>query len=65
MTHSEYMQFFERWLNYQFARVEDEMLNNEVLREVARIVADADDLVYWANRDCWSMYDIAKQKVTA
>lgn len=63
MTHSEYMQFFERWLNYQFARVEDEMLNNEVLREVARIVAD--DLVYWANRDCWSMYDIAKQKVTA
>ena len=65
MTHSEYMQFFERWLNYQFARIEDEMLNNEVLREVARIVADADDLAYWANRDCWSMYDLAKQKVTA
>lgn len=63
MTHSEYMQFFERWLNYQFARAEDEMLNNKVLREVARIVADADDLVYWANRDCWSMYDLAKQKV--
>jgi hypothetical protein len=63
MTHSEYIQFFERWLNYQFARAEDEMLNNKVLREVARIVADADDLVYWAKRDCWSMYDLAKQKV--
>ena len=64
MTHSEYMQFFERWLRYQFARVEDEMLNSKVLREVARIVADADELSHWASRDCWSMYDLAKQKVT-
>lgn len=65
MTHSEYMQFFERWLRYQFARDEDEASNLCVLQQVARIVADADDLVYWASRDCWSMYDLAKQKVTA
>ncbi len=63
MTLSEYMQFFDKWLNYQFSRAEDEMVNDKVLREVARIVSDADDLAHWANRDCWSMYDLAKQNI--
>lgn len=64
MTHSEYMQFFEKWLNYQFSRVEDEWDNFYILKEVARIVSDVDDLAHWAKRDCWSMYDFAKQNIT-
>lgn len=65
MTHSEYMQFFERWLHYQFPRAEDKWDNFYILKQVARIVSDADELAHWVNRDCWSMYDLAKQKVTA
>ena len=59
-THAEYMRFFKNWLFYQFDRPDDEILNARVLSEAARIVADADDLAHWANRDCWSMYDLAK-----
>lgn len=61
MTHDEYMTFFERWLNYQFPRVEDERLNYDILRKVAKIVSNEDDLNHWANRDNWSMYDFAKK----
>ena len=61
MNHSEYMAFFEKWLNYQFSRVEDEINNSEILKNVAQIVADNDDLQHWSNRDNWSMYDHAKQ----
>jgi hypothetical protein len=55
------MTFFERWLNYQFPRVEDEGLNYDILRKVAKIVSNEDDLNHWANRDNWSMYDFAKK----
>ena len=63
MTLKEYMSFFERWLQYQFPREDDDWLNFYVLRKVAQIVEDPDDLAYWANRDCWSMYDLAKQNL--
>lgn len=62
-TLQDYMSFFERWLQYQFPRAEDDWSNYYVLREVARIVADPDNLAHWANRDCWSMYDLAKQNL--
>ncbi len=61
MNHSEYMAFFEKWLNYQFSRVDDEINNSEILKNVAQIVADNDELQHWSNRDNWSMYDHAKQ----
>lgn len=61
MNHSEYMAFFEKWLNYQFSRVEDEINNRKILRLVAQIVADDDDLRHWSIRDNWSMYDYANQ----
>lgn len=61
MTHDEYMTFFERWLQYQFPRVEDEWDNFYILKSVANIVKDADELKHWSNRDNWSMYDYAKQ----
>jgi hypothetical protein len=64
-TLSEYMQFFEHWLHYQFPRIEDEWNNFYILKEVAKIVSDADELAHWSNRDCWSMYDLAKTKITA
>ena len=62
-TLQDYTSFFEKWLQYQFPRAEDDWSNYCVLREVARIVSDPDDLAHWANRDCWSMYDLAKQNL--
>jgi hypothetical protein len=64
-THDDYMIFFERWLHYQFPRVEDDWNNYSILRIVAKIVSDDDELQHWANRDNWSMYDLAKKEVTA
>ena len=61
MTHSEYMAFFEKWLNYQFSRIEDEINNKKILKTVAQIVAEDSDLQYWSNRDNWSTYDHANQ----
>lgn len=60
MTFGEYMAFFDKWLNYQFPRDEDAAFNGEILQVVGELVSDADDLVYWSNRDCWSMYNYAK-----
>lgn len=65
MTHNEYMAFFERWLQYQFPRVEDDWNNFYILKAVAPIVKDADELEHWSNRDCWSMYDHAKEHMGA
>ena len=62
ITHNEYMTFFERWLQYQFPRIDDEWDNFYILKTVAVIVADDDELQHCANRDNWSMYDHAKQK---
>jgi hypothetical protein len=56
MTFGGYMAFFDKWLNYQFPREEDAALNGRILQIVGEIVSDADDLAYWSNRDCWSMY---------
>ena len=63
-AYSEYMEFFEKWLFYQFPRVEDDFDNLDILRTVAKIVSDPDELAHWANRDCWSMYDLAKKEIT-
>lgn len=63
MSHSEYMSFFERWLQYQFPRVEDDWNNFYILKEVSKITLDDDDLKHWSNRDCWSMYDLAKSSL--
>jgi hypothetical protein len=65
ITHDEYMEFFEKWLFYQFPRKEDDFSNLAILRTVAKIVSDADELSHWAARDCWSMYDFAKKGATA
>lgn len=61
MTHREYMAFFERWLFYQFPRDEDNWTNINLLRVVAKIVQDPEDLLHWAARDCWSMYHLAME----
>jgi hypothetical protein len=63
-THDAYMTFFEKWLRYQFPRAEDDWNNYSILRVVAKIVSDDDELQHWANRDNWSMYDMAKKEVT-
>ena len=61
MTHSEYMQFFDKWLNYQYPRQEDKFNNLALLMTVAQIVDDEDELAHWQNRDCWSMFHHAKE----
>ena len=61
MTHDEYMTFFERWLFYQFPRDEDNLSNLDLLRVVAKIVQDPEDLLHWAARDFWSMYHLAME----
>lgn len=58
-----YMSFFERWLNYQFPRVEDDWHNFAILKKVSQIVSDNDELTHWSNRDNWSMYDYAKELI--
>ena len=62
MTHTEYMRFFERWLQNQFPREESDWDNYEVLKVVAKIVADPEELTHWAERTCWAMYDLAKEQ---
>ena len=62
MSKSEYMQFFKRWIEYQFPRADDEINNHAVLKTVDEIVADCDELAHWSNRDCWAMFDYAKGK---
>ena len=61
MTFNEYMDFFEKWIHYQFPRVEDDVNNFYIIKAVAKIVSNADDLSHWEGRDCWSMLDYAKQ----
>ena len=61
MTHSEYMHFFDKWLNYQYPRQEDEFNNLALLMTVAQIVDDEAELAHWQNRDCWSMFYHAKE----
>jgi hypothetical protein len=65
MTHEEYMRFFAKWLHYQFDRAEDALHNARIITTVSRIVEDDDDLQHWANRDCWSMHDLAIKQLTS
>ena len=65
MTKSEYMEFFTKWLYYQFPRVDDDWSNFYILKTVAKIVSDDDELQHWANRDNWSMLDYAKAELKA
>lgn len=63
MNKSEYMQFFKRWIEYQFPRADDEINNHAVLKTVDEIVEASCKKKYrLANRDCWSMFHYAKGK---
>jgi hypothetical protein len=62
MKKEEYMRFFERWIYYQFPRVEDDWDNVYILKTVAQIVSEPDELAHWEKRDCWSIYDLAKNE---
>jgi hypothetical protein len=65
MTKNEYNDIFEKWLYYQFPRSEDDWNNFYILKTVAKIVSDDDELQHWANRDNWSMLDYAKSELKA
>lgn len=65
INRTEYLAFFRNWLHYQFGRQQDRLHNAIVFSEVKKIVADDDDLQYWAGRDNWSMLDLAEQNLKA
>lgn len=62
-TRSEYLNFFNNWLHYQFPRNADIVRNVLIMREVQNIVDSDSEAAYWGDRDCWTMYDIASKKV--
>jgi hypothetical protein len=59
----EYMAFFEKWIYYQFPRVEDDWDNLDIIRKVASIVKDDEGAAYWGDRDCWTMHETAKKQL--
>jgi hypothetical protein len=62
-TRSEYLNFFNNWLHYQFPRNADMVRNVVIMREVKNIIDSDQEAAYWGDRDCWTMYDIASKKV--
>ena len=59
----EYMNFFEKWLYYQFPKVESDWENHDILKKVAKIVEDDEGASYWGDRDCWAMYNNAIEQI--
>ena len=64
-TRAEYLNFFDKWLNYQFPRNADIVRNVLTMREVQKIVCDDDEAAYWGDRDCWTMHDMANKRIQA
>ena len=62
-TRSEYLNFFNNWLHYQFPRNADMVRNVVIMWEVKNIIDSDQEAAYWGVRDCWTMYDIASKKV--
>jgi hypothetical protein len=60
---SEYLNFFQNWLYYQFPRNADIVRNVLIMQEVRKIVDDDQEAAYWGDRDCWTMHDIANKKI--
>jgi hypothetical protein len=62
-TRAEYLNFFSKWLNYQFPRNSDIVRNVLIMREVQKIVDSDEEAAYWGDRDCWTMHGIASQQI--
>jgi hypothetical protein len=60
---AEYINFFSKWLHYQFPRNADVVRNVLIIREVSRIISDDDEAAYWGDRDCWTMHDVANKQI--
>ena len=56
-THTEYFNFFSKWLQYQFPTDD----NKRILLNAAAIVTNDEDAAEWGDRDCWTMYDMANK----
>ena len=58
----DYLKFFTKWLNYQFVHQDEEAHKDLILDIVSKkYITDEDEASYWANRDCWSMYHLARK----
>lgn len=64
-TRTEYLEFFSKWIHYQFPRSSDLIRNVLIIGEVKKIVCDDDEAAYWGDRDCWTMYDMASKQLDA
>ena len=62
-TRTEYLNFFNNWLYYQFPRNADIVRNTLIMREVKLIVDTDEEAAYWGDRDCWTMHDIASKRI--
>jgi hypothetical protein len=62
-TRNGYLNFFMNWLHYQFPRYSDIVRNTLIMREVRSIVDSDEEAYYWVERDCWTMYDIACERI--
>ena len=62
-TRSEYLNFFNNWLHYQFPRNADMVRNVVIMREVKNIIDSDQEAAYWGDRDCWTMHDMANKKI--
>lgn len=61
-NHTEYFNFFAKWLKYQFPTMGDEENNKRILLKAATIVTNDEDAAEWGDRDCWTMYDMANKQ---
>jgi len=65
VNRDEYIQFFTKWIFYQFDRPSNRIRNTLLIRQVASIVTDDDEAAYWGDRDCWTMHGLASDAMKA
>jgi hypothetical protein len=62
-TKLEYMQFFTKWIRYQYSHSSDWERSAAILCEVDRMIDDDKEAAYWSGRDCWTMHDRAVERM--
>jgi hypothetical protein len=64
-TRIEYLDFFTKWIFYQFDRPSNRIRNILLINEVKKIVTDDEEAAYWGDRDCWTMHGLASDALKA
>jgi hypothetical protein len=64
-TRTEYLDFFTKWIFYQFDRPSNRIRNILLINQVKKIVTDDEEAAYWSDRDCWTMHGLASDAMKA